>query len=164
VFSWPANNKNAGDGMIPPSESLSMAPTGNLAHAQNAVKRIQALKWACVPVPPTHRNTIYVMKNTPISFRLRAGGTLDSMGRAGAAGARTFCGGRMEDHLQDSWPSRPPFEQPPQSPEKPHNSTTHNSKFRAQTSKLCHSERSEESLFDLSIRKETRRDSSLRSE
>ena len=29
---------------------------------------------------------------------------------------------------------------------------------------FCHSERSEESLFDLSIRKETRRDSSLRSE
>jgi hypothetical protein len=29
---------------------------------------------------------------------------------------------------------------------------------------FCHSERSEESLFDLSIRKETKRDSSLRSE
>jgi hypothetical protein len=29
---------------------------------------------------------------------------------------------------------------------------------------FCHSERSEESLFDLSVRKETGRDSSLRSE
>jgi hypothetical protein len=29
---------------------------------------------------------------------------------------------------------------------------------------LCHSERSEESLFDLSIREQTQRDSSLRSE
>jgi hypothetical protein len=29
---------------------------------------------------------------------------------------------------------------------------------------LCHSERSEESLFDLSTREETKRDSSLRSD
>jgi hypothetical protein len=29
---------------------------------------------------------------------------------------------------------------------------------------FCHSERSEESLFDLSIREKTKRDSSLRSE
>jgi hypothetical protein len=35
---------------------------------------------------------------------------------------------------------------------------------RGRNASFCHSERSEESLFDLSIRKETRRDSSLRSE
>jgi hypothetical protein len=35
---------------------------------------------------------------------------------------------------------------------------------RGKNAPFCHSERSEESLLDLSVRKETRRDSSLRSE
>src|ERR1700688_2511204 len=49
VPSSPANSKNAGNGMVSPSESQSMAPTGNLAHAQNAVKRLRARKCLIVP-------------------------------------------------------------------------------------------------------------------
>src|SRR5512135_1289546 len=56
VFSWPANSKNAVNGMVPPSESRSKAPTGNLAHAQNAVKRLRAGKCLIVP---SHYNASY---------------------------------------------------------------------------------------------------------
>lgn len=56
VFSWPANSKNAVNGMVPPSESRSIAPTGNLAYAQNAVKQLWARRCLIVP---SHYNTSY---------------------------------------------------------------------------------------------------------
>src|ERR1700739_452098 len=59
VLSWPANSRIAGNGMVSPSESQSMAPTGNLAQGQNAVKQIRARKCLIVPVSITHRVTMY---------------------------------------------------------------------------------------------------------
>src|ERR1700690_210310 len=57
VSSWPANSKIADNGMVPPSESWSKAPTGNLAHAQNAVKRLQARR--CLIVPRQYKTSYY---------------------------------------------------------------------------------------------------------
>jgi hypothetical protein len=57
VFSCPANSKNAVNGMVPPSESRLMAPTGNLAHAENAVKRLRARR--CLIVPGRHHTSYY---------------------------------------------------------------------------------------------------------
>jgi hypothetical protein len=72
VSSCPAYSKIAGNGMVSPSEGPSIAPTGNLAHAQNAVKRLQAQKRLLVPLRITHRNTMYFWKNAaPGASRVR---------------------------------------------------------------------------------------------
>src|ERR1700687_4858343 len=89
VSSWPANNKNAGNGMVPPSESRSMAPTGNLAHAQNAVKRLRARK--CLIVTGQYNTSYYDVLWVARAVRERENLTQGTQRKEEAAGQ---CGPR----------------------------------------------------------------------
>src|ERR1019366_3127349 len=72
VLSCPANSKNAVNGIVSPSESRSKAPTGNVAHAQNAVKRLRARR--CLIVPGRCNTSYYdvLWKNQVVWRSLRA--------------------------------------------------------------------------------------------
>ena len=57
VLNCPAYTKNAVNGMVSPSESRSITPSGKLAHAQNTVKRLQERK--CLFVPGQYNTSYY---------------------------------------------------------------------------------------------------------